>query len=560
MIDENGKEIGWYQDCWDWHLEGKSRPDQIVNYIEQDKEQEVWCEHQEDDGTYVVLIPREHHGEQFVLDAKDKELKNFQNYKAYQEVVDEGQPRITMSWIISEKIYGTGEKGCKARLVAHGNQLEDDQPKDSPTVRKNTLRTMMALCVQFGWKMFNCDVTAAFLQSTFMKREIFVQPPRDVAKKGIIWRLLRPCYGLPEASLCWFLTVNKDLKERGLKEVIMDPAAYFWRVGDKLKGLYFGHVDDAYYCGDEDFHKQIMKPMFEKFKMGQIMEGDFRSLGWNVKTNERGELSVSQIDYIVERVKKLPIQKPRGKFLHDQLNHQEIKILRSAIGTLRWLADQTRPDIAHSVLVLNTMQLQPTWREVKLFNATVDKVLKQPVEIIYRKLEPSKWFITVFCDASHNSLNNGQNSVGAYLIFLSNGFVRGERRKCCILSWRSRKIRRVCKSSTMAETIAMSDALEEADLIRDQILEMTGLQPELIKIEVFVDAKNCMDTLEKRTPPQASTTYRNEVAAIRELLDSDKTTDATRISTEIQLADSLTKLGAAETDLLETLNKGKFFN
>ena len=89
---------------------------------------------------------------------------------------------------------------------------------------------------------------------------------------------------------------------------------------------------------------------------------------------------------------------------------------------------------------------------------------------------------------------------------------------------------------------------------------MTGLQPELIKIEVFVDAKNCLDTVDKRAPPQTSTAYRNEMAVIKEFLDSNKVTDYTRISSEMQLADSLTKLGAAETDLLETLNKGKFFN
>ena len=560
VIDENGEPTGWYQDSWDWHLEGEERPDLIANYIDQSYEMTESCEHQEDDGTYMVFIPKEQHGQQFVLDAKAKEVGNFVNYKAFQEVVDEGQFRITMTWVITEKVYGTGEKGCKARLVANGNQLEDNFPKDSPTGRKNTLRLVMSLCVQKGWKMYNCDVTAAFLQSTFMMREVIVQPPKDVVKKGILWRLLRPCYGLPEASLCWFLTVNKYLKEMGMKEVIMDPAAYFWSKDNKLKGMYFGHVDDAYYCGDEDFHKMIMKPLFDKFKMGQIMEGEFRSLGWNVSTNPRGELSISQLDYIIARVSKLPMQKPRDKYLHDRLGPEHAKILRSAIGTLRWLADQTRPDIAHAVLVLNTKQLEPTWREVKLFNATVDKVQRQPVEIIYRKLEPTKWFISIWCDASHNSINNNLGSVGAYLIFLSNGFVRGERRKCCILSWRSKKIRRVCRSSTEAETITMSDALEEGDLIRDQVIMMTGMAPSLIQIEVFCDAKNTLATIDKNTPPDATIPYRNEMVIIKELLDSGKVRDARWVPGEIQMADSLTKLGAGETDLLETLNKGKFFN
>ena len=197
-----------------------------------------------------------------------------------------------------------------------------------------------------------------------------------------------------------------------MKEIMMDPAAYYWAPEGKLKGIFVSHVDDAYYCGDEDFHMMIMKPLFEKFKMGQIMEGDFRSLGWNVKTNDRKEITVSQKDYIESKVEKLNILKKKDQLLSSALTDDQTAKLRAKIGMLRWLADQTRPDVAHSCLVLNTKQLAPTWREVKLFNATVDKVLRQPVEILYRKLEPSKWYVTVFCDASHGALNNGNDSCG----------------------------------------------------------------------------------------------------------------------------------------------------
>ena len=136
-------------------------------------------------------------------------------------------------------------------------------------------------------------------------------------------------------------------------------------------------------------------------------------------------------------------------------------------------------DVSINALVLNTKQNEPTFREVKLFNSTVDKIIRQPVEIIYRKLEPSKWWITIFCDASHNSVSDGTGSVAAFIIFLSNGFVKGERRRCCVLAWRSSKIQRVCRSSTDAETLALSMALEEGDLIRDQVLQITGIPEDL---------------------------------------------------------------------------------
>ena len=560
VVDESGKEIGWYEDVWDYYFDGHTKMDAVINYIDQYVEEnsdEEEQEHQKEFMTYTVNIPREDWDKPFVLEAKKKELDNFQQYKVYEEVEDRGQSYITASWIITEKIYGNGETGCKARLVCNGNQLTEPVPSDSPTVRKNTLRIMTALCVQYGWKMYNCDVTAAFLQSEYMMREVYVKSPKDVVPEGKLWRLLVPMYGLPEAGMCWFLTVKKDLKGRGMKEV--GGGAYYWSVDNKLKGLYLGHVDDGYYCGDKDFHKDIMAPFFQKYKMGQIMEGDFKSLGWNIRINTGCEIGISQKDYILSKLEKLDIRKERGQYLHDRLTDEQASQLRSKIGTLRWLADQTRPDVAINCLVLNTRQLDPTWKDVKLFNATVDKVIRQPVEIIYRKLEPSKWFVTIFCDTSHNSINDGFGSVSAFVIFLSNGYVRGKRNRCCILAWRSNKIRRVCRSLNDVETLTLSMALEEGDLIRDQILQMTGISQDLVEMEVYCDDKNAMSICEASTPTKSSISIRNERQLIKQFLDDGKIEELKWVRGEEQLANSLTKLGASEVDLLETFNRGKFF-
>ena len=81
------------------------------------------------DNTFVVFIPRDQWDKPFVKEEKEKELANFQSYGAYQEVRDEGQPRMSSGWIVTEKLYGEVlEKlyeevlGAKARLVVHGNQ------------------------------------------------------------------------------------------------------------------------------------------------------------------------------------------------------------------------------------------------------------------------------------------------------------------------------------------------------------------------------------------------------------------------------------------------------
>ena len=129
-----------------------------------------------------------------------------------------------------------------------------------------------------------------------------------------------------------------------------------------------------------------------------------------------------------------------------------------------------------------------------------------------------------------------------------------------LLAWRSTKIKRVCRSSTEAETLILSQALEEGDLIRDQILTMTGLSKDLVLLECYSDAQNALEALGNNTPPQTTTPYRNEFLLIKQFVDEKKVKNLVWVKGAEQMADSLTKSGAGEIDLIETICRGKFFN
>ena len=161
---------------------------------------------------------------------------------------------------------------------------------------------------------------------------------------------------------------------------------------------------------------------------------------------------------------------------------------------------------------------------------------------------------------SPSSICNKSGSVGAYLIFLSNGYEKGERKLANLLAWKSTKIKRVCRSSTEAETLILAQALEEGDLIRDQILTMTGLSKDLVLLECYCDAQNALEALNNNTPHNITTHYRNEFAMIKQFVDDKKVKNLVWVKGAEQMADSLTKTGAGEIDLLETICKGRFFN
>ena len=65
--------------------------------------------------------------------------------------------------------------------------------------------------------------------------------------------------------------------------------------------------------------------------------------------------------------------------------------------------------------------------------------------------------------------------------------------RCCLLTWKSCKVKRVVSSTYDAETIALELGLEEALVIKNQLETLTGLRNELIRVEAFVD---CKDTYE----------------------------------------------------------------
>ena len=85
-------------------------------------------------------------------------------------------------------------------MVVRGFEEIDVQQADSPTGDKPTLRIGMALAASYGWKLHGIDIKSAFLQAEKLDHEIYVRPPKELKKAGLIWRLEKPAYGLIDSS------------------------------------------------------------------------------------------------------------------------------------------------------------------------------------------------------------------------------------------------------------------------------------------------------------------------------------------------------------------------
>ena len=98
-----------------------------------------------------------------------------------------------------EKHDGQKQK-TKARLVPRGFQETLKPQSDSPTVSKESFKMVMAVAANSNFKLASVDIRAAFLQSRTLDRDVFMLPPPNIRKPGIVWRLKKPLYGLDYAS------------------------------------------------------------------------------------------------------------------------------------------------------------------------------------------------------------------------------------------------------------------------------------------------------------------------------------------------------------------------
>lgn len=158
---------------------------------------------------FTVEIPVSEHGRTEVKEAKDTEIQNLMNYEVFEEVEENGQDTIGSQWVITAKEKHDGQKkNTKARLVVQGFKEPSKPQSDSPTVSKESFKLLMVVAANEGFRLASVDIRAAFLQSRTLDRDVFMLPPKDIRKPGIVWKLKKPLYGLDDASRKFWLRVK----------------------------------------------------------------------------------------------------------------------------------------------------------------------------------------------------------------------------------------------------------------------------------------------------------------------------------------------------------------
>ena len=472
--------------------------------------------------------------------AKLKELAKWEKYDVFEKVEDCGQDTISVRWVLTEK----PKDGVTARLVARGFEENLDNRKDSPTCGKDSLRLSFVLMKSSGWKCHTIDIQAAFLQGNKIQRPVFVRPPKEF-NDGCLWKLKKNVYGLIDAARAWYSRLKEVLLGLGMKISRLDPALFFWWHGNVLAGVMCVHVDDILWGGTPLFCTNVVDVMRKKLVVGKSSDGNsFKYIGVNI-TQDDDIIGLHQNDYI-DSLEEIHVNRTRASQRMYPLGTQELAEFRALVGQLNWLSTQTRPDVAFDVCELSTVVSKANVEDLLRANKVVKKVKQKRVTLQFKSLDCSDGYtLECYSDASFGNLPGG-GSQGGFVIFLadSNGVK-------CPLTWQSKKVRRVVKSTLAAETLALLDAAEAGIYMANLIGEILNMDS-LPLVKCYVDNKSLVDSLHS-TKQVDDKHLRLNLAVLGDLLERGELASVSWVQSARQLANVFTKRGASAEPLLSVV-------
>lgn len=364
-----------------------------------------------------------------------------------------------------------------------------------------------------------------------------------------MWKLEKCIYGLNDAARMWYFAVWQQLNSLGCQRSVIDYGIfYFIDENHGLTGIIQAHVDDFLWAGTETFEKNVIQKLCKKFTAGRTASLNFKYVGININQGDNKEIHIDQFDYI-NSIDAIPLNRQRQMEKSSNCTKEETSLYCKLVGKLNWVATQSCPDIAFEVSMMSSAMKSPKVENILKANKVLQRVKSNPLSICFPCLQSvEKCSILCFSDASLGNLPSGHSS-GGYVLFLSDS-----KGKVCPLAWRSRTLRRVVRSTIAAETSAMIDALDASYCISRIFGQMVNCPS--VKIRAITDNESLYRNAYSTTMSDEHR-LRVDIAIIKEMISREELNDIKWVPAKLQLADSLTKLGADPTKLTAVLETGR---
>lgn len=410
---------------------------------------------------------------------------------------------ITNKWVFKTKVNQDGEiEKYKARLVARGHtqvQGIDYDEVFAPVARYETIRTLLAASVNDEMHVHQMDVISAYVQGELYD-EIYMEQPEMFVEHGQeekICKLLKPLYGLKQSGREWYMKLDGYFTKIGGKRTLADPCVYVFDENED-RTIVIVYVDDLILASRKinklESLKSKMKTMFKMVDLGQINN----ILGINVQRDAAtGKMHLSQEKYVKDLLNRfdmdqaktvstpiesnIKITKEMSPTTEDEKCEMEKRPYRELIGSLIYLANATRPDIAYAASTLSRFCADPGvdhWHIAK----RVLRYLKATSHygITYTK---NKECLKAYTDSDWAGDIDDRKSCTGNVATLAGGPI----------SWKSRKQTSVALSTMEAEYVALSEISREVVYIKRLLTHMGFEKYTAPPINVFCDNQSAIE-------------------------------------------------------------------
>lgn len=289
-----------------------------------------------------------------------------------------------------------------------------------------------------------------------------------------VLRIQKVIYGLLHAPRVWLEKLNAVLQSQGWVTSRLEPCV--WRLFDdngNLCGLIGCHVDDLLVAGNGTLYDQKVAELRNSFPFGSwqcAQDETITFCGCELTQDVDHTIHLGQEKYSLG-IREINMPVGRKKEPMSEATEGEKKQMRATLGALSWRATQTCPWLAASVSVLQGKQNAPRVEDLLETNKLVRmqrQFCENRLKFSSRIREP---ILVTYSDASWGCRADGSSQGGQLTAIADRKFLDGQRSEFSLVSWQSRKLARVARSSTSAEVQMASNATDNHEFVKQTVLE-----------------------------------------------------------------------------------------
>eukprot|EP00439_Symbiodinium_sp_Y106_P011645 s11830_g1.t1 len=370
-----------------------------------------------------------------------------------------------------------------------------------------------------GWIIWGADIKTAFLSGDNSNRDLYFRPPAEIREflglsEDDVLRLEKAAYGLAEAPRAWFLRLTRELLAAGLEVSQLDPCVFVLRERSTraLLGICGVHVDDLL-GGGKPAMDECLARLRQKLPFGDFRKTTIKYTGAEIRQLPDLSIEVSQEAYIdkMEEVSTKPFGKssnplpepslmraccgqlawvanhsrPDQAFLASYLQGTQDKalvaepsLMRACCGQLAWVANHSRPDQAFLASYLQGTQDKALVAHLDMYNKAVRELKARKVTLKFPPVPLERWRLLAITDAGWGVRANGESQGGLILCLCDQDVIDRKPGKTWVIEWSSKKLRRVVRSSTAAETMSAQNGLDAIEFAQSFLQEVLyGMTP-----------------------------------------------------------------------------------